>query len=350
MGEMDLIYLVVGVGLGLLGSRFTGSIKEPVVSTTPEPQPEPVVSTTPGPQPEPVVSTTPEPQPEPVVSTTPEPQEADQEDLQPLREKLKQTQLAYEMAKEMSQFKAGFLARTSHELRSPLSSLIGMHQLILSDLCDSPEEAREFVAQANASALKMVKVLDEVIAVAKTEHGTNQLEIQPLRLTKVFDELYRLTHMQAANRNLRFELVAPDPEIHVLADSRRFQQVLVGLVSIAIAQMESGTIRVSAACSPDSNQGCIWIDVESPAHVWSEAVDLFSTTAERESQSSETSEFSPGLTLLLVHTLVDVMQGRLEVLAVSGEEKAGESASDVVTRLQCTMPLATPESVEQALA
>src|SRR4028118_557337 len=170
MGEMDLIYLVVGVGLGLLGSRFTGSIKEPVVSTTPEPQPEPVVSTTP------------EPQPEPVVSTTPEPQEADQEDLQPLREKLKQTQLAYEMAKEMSQFKAGFLARTSHELRSPLSSLIGMHQLILSDLCDSPEEAREFVAQANASALKMVKVLDEVIAVAKTEHGTNQLEIQPLRL------------------------------------------------------------------------------------------------------------------------------------------------------------------------
>jgi signal transduction histidine kinase len=82
------------------------------------------------------------------------------------------------MAKEMSQFKAGFLARTSHELRSPLSSLIGLHQLILADLCDSPEEAREFVAQANASALKMVKLLDEVIAVSKTEHGTNRLELR----------------------------------------------------------------------------------------------------------------------------------------------------------------------------
>jgi signal transduction histidine kinase len=296
MGEMDLIYLVVGVGLGLLGSRFTGSIKEPVVSTTPEPQPEPVVSTTPEPQPEPVVSTTPEPQPEPVVSTTPEPQEADQEDLQPLREKLKQTQLAYEMAKEMSQFKAGFLARTSHELRSPLSSLIGMHQLILSDLCDSPEEAREFVAQANASALKMVKVLDEVIAVAKTEHGTNQLEIQPLRLTKVFDELYRLTHMQAANRNLRFELVAPDPEIHVLADSRRFQQVLVGLVSIAIAQMESGSIQLSAGCSPESEEVHIWIDIECPTRLWSEPVDLLSKTPDVEMQPGQTAEFSPGIT------------------------------------------------------
>jgi signal transduction histidine kinase len=253
------------------------------------------------------------------------------------------------MAKEMSEFKGGFLARTSHELRSPLSSLMGMHQLILSDLCDSPEEEREFVAQANVSAQKMVKLLDEVIAVAKTEHGTNRLESRPLSLTKMFEELHRLTHMQAANRNLRLSVVPPEGEIHVLADPRRFRQVLVGLVDTAIAQIEDGSIQVSAASSPSSREACIWIDVECSDRVWSEPVDLLAkipeVAIEKEPQHpvDEASSISPGLTLLMVQNLVNVMQGRLEVIA------APEDAQDNRTRLRCSMPLATPETEEQAL-
>ena len=46
--------------------------------------------------------------------------------------------LAYYQALELAQFKGGFLARSAHELRSPLSSLMGLHQLILTGLCDSP--------------------------------------------------------------------------------------------------------------------------------------------------------------------------------------------------------------------
>src|SRR5919202_4680875 len=317
MGEMDLIYLVVGVGLGIVVSRVTHSLKKPEVSTAPRPQ------------------------------------GADQGDLQPLKEELKQTKLAYEMAKEMSQFKGGILARTAHELRSPLSSLIGMHQLILSDLCDSPEEAREFVAQANTSALKMVKILDEVIAVAKTEHGTNRLEILSVPLAQVFEEVQRLTHMQAANSNLQFEVLPPDPEIHVLADPRRFRQVLVGIVDTTIAQLadrKEGSIKISGACSPESKEVRIWIDVQSPTTAWSEAVDLLSTTPEAQKQAGETKQLSPGLTLLMVQTLVEVMQGRLEVLVVSDEQSAASSATDNFIRLQCSLPLATPELVEQGLA
>ncbi len=313
MGEMDLIYLVFGIGLGLIGGRVARSL------SAEKPTEKPVAS------------------PAPPASHRIEPS-----DLKPLKEELRQTQLAYQMAKEMSEFKAGFLARTSHELRSPLSSLMGMHQLILSDLCDSPEEEREFVAQANVSAQKMVKLLDEVIAVAKTEHGTNHLESRSLPLTKMFEELHRLTHMQAANRNLRLSVIPPEQEIHVLADPRRFRQVLVGLVDTAIAQLEDGSIWVSAASSPNSQEVYIWLDVECPNHVWSEAVDLLAEVPEVVNLERD-SAISPGLTLLMVQNLVDVMQGHLEVLA------APEDSQDNLTRLQCSMPLATPEMEEQAL-
>ncbi len=129
--------------------------------------------------------------------------------IEDLQEELEQTRLAYQMAMQMSQFKAEFLARTSHEIRSPLSSLIGLHQLILSDLCESPEEQKEFINQAYNSALKLMKLIDEIVAVSKAELGTNQLYCESLPLGEIFDEVYKLTHIQAANRNLQLNIVTP---------------------------------------------------------------------------------------------------------------------------------------------
>lgn len=352
MGVMELIFLLLGVGLGFVGSQVARSFKQPAVSTTSLPQGTDSIHIQP-----------PQEEPTPLIEESKplaeEPQVLIEEskplsvDIEPLKEELKQTKLAYEMAKEMSQFKGGFLARTAHELRSPLSSLIGMHQLILSDLCDSPEEAREFVAQANTSALKMVKLLDEVIAVSKIEHGSNRLEILSLPLAQVFEEVFSLTYLQAANNNLQFDIVPPDPELHVLADPRRFRQLLVGIVDTAIAQLserKEGSIKVTGAGFPETKQVRVWIDVQSPTSAWSEAVDLLSTTPEAEKHASKISEFSPGLTLLMVQALIEVMQGQLEVLPVPDDERAASLDTEHFVRLQCSMPLATPELVEQVLA
>lgn len=345
MGAMELIFLVVGVGLGFVASRITGSLKKPQVS---------MASSLPAGSQGNVESSELKPSQlsaesenvEPIQEIKPCQPPAESENVEPLQEELKQTQLAYEMTKQVSQFKSGFLARASHELRSPLTSLIGMHQLILSDLCDSPEEEREFVAQANISALKMVKLLTEVIDISKMEDGKARLEITSLPLSKVFENLQTLTYMQAAHSNLRFTVIAPEPEIYVLADPRRFQQVLVGIVDTAIARMESGRIQVSAVCAMESNEAQIWIDVESATQIWSEMADSLDKTPEIFNKAGKTSEMSPGLNLLIVQTVVEVMQGRLELVAVSGVVSDGEAAThEDVTRLQFSIPLATPESV-----
>ncbi len=269
-----------------------------------------------------------------------------QKEIKELKEELKQTKLAYAMAQEMSQFKAGFLARTSHELRSPLSSLMGMHQLILSDLCDSPAEEREFLTQANVSAQKMVKVLDEIIAVSKTEHGTNRLEIRPVSLTQIFAEIEVITHMQAANRNLQLQVISPEKDIRVLADPRRLRQVILGLVDSSITQMEEGRINVSAVCPQDNQTVSIWIDVQSSNPIWHEAVDLLSRKPETNPKPDKDTKPTPGLNLLMVQTLVEVMEGSLQLQPISGNETEIDMTNYTLTRIQCSMPLATPEAGE----
>lgn len=263
------------------------------------------------------------------------------EELQFCREQLQQTQLAYQMASEMSKFKGGFLARVSHELRSPLNGAIGMNQIILNDLCDSPEEERECVAKAHESALKLMKFIDEMVLVSKTEHGTDQMEIQPLDLTQMLQDIHRLTRQQAANRNLRLEILPPPNEIYVLADHRRLRQVLLNLVDSAIAQMSEGTIRLLTQPAPEPEFIQIILEDQRPASAWSDPIDLL--TRPDNPTLPFTGKSSLGLSLLADKTLLELMNGQLDILAVPTATHDPEKPESGISRIQCTIPLVIPD-------
>ncbi|WP_228061871.1 sensor histidine kinase [[Phormidium] sp. LEGE 05292] len=257
-----------------------------------------------------------------------------------ISEELKLTRAAYHLAAEMSQFKAGFLARISHELRSPLNSLIGLHQLIISDLCESPEEEREFIEQAHASALKLVGLIDEVLNVSRTEYGTNRLDIQPLQLAEVLSQVYDLTHLQAANRNHRLTIETPSPDIFVLADPRWLRQVLLNLVDTPLKYMEPINVQVSVHLDPATEYVNIWVEDERPAEALTEPIDLLKTISEDKEPLPVNEDFtlSPGLSLMMSQTILELMKGRLEVIAVPSDEENSK-----FTNIQCSIPLCTKE-------
>lgn len=276
-------------------------------------------------------------------NTTSPPETPSENEIASLQEQLRQTELAYCMAMQMSQFKGSFLARSSHELRSPLNGLIGMHQLILAELCDSPEEEREFIAQAHASALKMVKVLDEVIDAAKVEHGTSQIDLQPTELTILLYEVNGLTHLQAQNRNLRLTIDFPDSEMEVLVDLRRLRQALVMLIDSAIAHLEEGNITVTTESTATSCQ--IVIETPVAASVWS--ADLEQPVAGLMPDATQLNKRtiidwaqqpfpSPSFSVAVARSLLQAMQGELELLSTD-EQPA-------TTQIICTVPVVPLEA------
>ncbi|MEH1912626.1 MAG: HAMP domain-containing sensor histidine kinase [Nostoc sp.] len=264
----------------------------------------------------------------------------DQEDMPPISQQLQQMQLAYQMAREMSQFKAGFLARTTHELRSPFNGLIGLHQLILSDLCEDPAEEREFIAQAQERTLKLLKLMDEILNVARAEHGTNKLDIQPRPLAEILSEVYNLTYMLAANRNFPLQLLPTDPEIYVLADYLWLRQILISLIDTAITQMEEGSIYISSSSLPTNNFVNIWLDVPTHAILWSEPIDLIKSEDHLTQIDQKNAALSPGMRLLMNQTLAEVMGGKLEILPLT----IAKEPPVQLTRLQISIPLVIPEA------
>ncbi|MUL37618.1 sensor histidine kinase [Gloeocapsopsis dulcis] len=252
---------------------------------------------------------------------------------------LRQTQLAYQLVQELSQFKAGFLVRTAHELRSPLNSLIGLHQLILSDLCDHPAEEREFVAQAQQMALKLVELLDEILDVARIANNSHTLEIQPLQLTAAIAEIEHLTQTLAANRNIKLQVSSSDPETYILADPQWLRFVLLNLVDTCIQTMEAGSIAISSQPISNAEVAHISFDVPLPIDTWSESLDTMQFEQHMGRLQPEGKSLSPGFKLLLNQTVLELMQASLSFLPIS-------TTTDIVplTRIQISIPLVIPEA------
>ena len=262
-----------------------------------------------------------------------------------LQQELEQTRLAYQMAVEMHQFKSGFLARVSHELRSPLNGLIGMHQLILSDLCDDPAEERDFLGQANQSALNLMQLLDLILDVARLEHGSRQIQLQPLKLGQSLQEVYNLTHLQARDRNIRLKLLPIQEDIYVQADPKWLQQTLVSLLDTSIRLTPEGTISLSATVQPETEQLTICIEAPYAVSLWSEPAQILSTQALPTAPNTPAA-LSPGLAVLMHQSVIERMQGRLEIIALPSEPDSNANPTDATesTRIQCLMPLVMPET------
>ncbi|RUT00586.1 hypothetical protein DSM106972_073570 [Dulcicalothrix desertica PCC 7102] len=266
-----------------------------------------------------------------------------------LRNQIKQLNLAYNLATEMSQFKAGFLARTTHVLRSPLNGLIGLHQLILSDLCESPEEERQFIADAHERALKLLKLIDEILNVARAERGTNCLNMQPQSLNELLQEVHDLIYMLAENRNYPFKISLSDPEIYVLTDIKWLRQVLIILIETVIAQMEvqmeEGSIYVSVSGADVDKCTYLWLDIPTYAFPSSEVVNLMDIEAQQNLKELEDKQISPGMKLLLATTILEVLGGKLEVVPY-----LDNTQSQPTTRLQMSIPLAPHETAPMIVA
>ena len=151
---------------------------------------------------------------------------------------------AYEAAIDLAQFKSSFLARTAHELRSPMNALISSLQLISADLCDSPEEEREYVEIAQESALKFIGLLDEVIKVSKLQTGTLEIRSTDVDLSMMVQEVYFMCRMQAETRNLKLIIPALEDEILVQADEAYLRQALVILIDRAVSLLDGGTLEL----------------------------------------------------------------------------------------------------------
>ncbi len=157
------------------------------------------------------------------------------------------------VAEAASAAKSEFLASMSHELRTPLNSILGFAQLLQQSRRDRlSERQREMVTQIHRGGEYLLRLINEILDLAKIESGNISLTIEPVSAMSVAEEAVRALRPLAEEARIRLEwhLVEGDVPL-VLADAQRLRQILINLGSNAIKYNSAGGhVVLSVAHAP----------------------------------------------------------------------------------------------------
>jgi PAS domain S-box-containing protein len=167
---------------------------------------------------------------------------------QALHEKNLELEGARSVAEKANLAKSDFLSSMSHELRSPLNAILGFAQLMESDTDPPRHGHKDNVAQILQAGWHLLKLINEILDLAKVESGQVRMSEEPVSLAEVMVECHGMVEPQAQQRRIRMLLPRFEQPFFVLADRTRVKQVLVNLLSNAIKyNTDEGSVEVLVA-------------------------------------------------------------------------------------------------------
>lgn len=151
-----------------------------------------------------------------------------------------------ELAEQASQAKTRFLATLGHEVRTPMTGVLGMTELLLRTGLD--DRQRTYAEKIQGAGDHLMRLVNDALDLARIEAGKLELVARPFDLLAVFDEAAGLVEPIARKRGLAFRrhVDAQTPR-WLLGDAGRVRQILLNLLGNAVKFTESGSIALQAA-------------------------------------------------------------------------------------------------------
>jgi signal transduction histidine kinase/CheY-like chemotaxis protein/HAMP domain-containing protein len=145
-----------------------------------------------------------------------------------------------------SRYKSEFFSNMSHELRTPLNSMLILARVLEENVEANLTKAQvEYASVIHSSGSDLLRLLNDILDLAKVESGTVTLEVSELPLVELQAALERDFRHVADQKGLAFSMeLAPDLPAVIATDAGRLRQVLKNLLTNAFKFTETGEVRV----------------------------------------------------------------------------------------------------------
>ena len=150
------------------------------------------------------------------------------------------TQVNAELAR-VTQAKTDFINSLSHEMRSPLTAIIGYAELLQTESAGPLNETQVHYAQTIwRSSQHLVRLVNEALDLAKIEAGKLELFPETGAVANLFDDVVSMLTKQAEDKRIRLKTDLVDSTLQLKADLTRLRQILLNLLSNAIKFTPAG--------------------------------------------------------------------------------------------------------------
>lgn len=217
--------------------------------------------------------------------------------------------------------KTEFVTAVTHELRTPLSSLIGYVYLIRDEVRDdlAPHQV-EFFDQVELSAKRLLNLVNSLLDLAKIESGHIEVTLDDVDVTDVVRRVEKELYPMVQAKGLYLETDVRVENTNLRTDEQWFSMVLANVVSNAVKYTEEGgvTIRVQEDLLDGEPALAIKV-VDTGPGITSEFMPLLFQRFTREARAHGDAPTGTGLGLTIARQLLDHLGGRIDVESQRGK-------------------------------
>jgi len=146
---------------------------------------------------------------------------------------------------EASERKSQFLSSVSHELRTPLNAIIGLTEMLATNAARfGTEKALEPLRRVNAAGTHLLSLINEILDLSKIEAGKLELNVEPINLARLIDEVIGTAGQLAEKNKNRLTVEAQEGLGAITADPLRLKQILLNLLSNACKFTKEGEVAL----------------------------------------------------------------------------------------------------------
>jgi len=222
---------------------------------------------------------------------------------------------------EVDRLKKQFVANISHELRTPISAILGYSEVLLDPaFAGNPGAVLERVV---SSGQDLSQLMDSLLDFSRMESGTMATSLQEVPLGEVFQSLKMMTEKLIRQRSIRFRIEIEPPIDVIETDSKKLQQILMQLLTNAVKFTEKGEISLEARPVSERGEPFVEISVSDTGIGISKRDQEIIFEEFRQLDGSSTRRYGgTGLGLSLCRKLAQSLGGRIEVQSEIGKGSA----------------------------
>jgi len=230
-----------------------------------------------------------------------------------LRTEARRRQIVAEELSEANRLKSLYLANTSDELRTPITTIMGYGNILMDGACgEMTEEQKRAVGQLIENARGLLRLVDQVLDYSKLERGERRLSMKRREVRTLIEELKDEISPMESKRpyKVRYQVEGDVPPLET--DWKKLKSILVNLLDNAIKFTDQGEV-VLAVQKNGGGQEISFIVSDTGIGIPKDHISMIFNKFHQVDGSTAKRHQGTGLGLTITKNLVDLLGGRIEV-------------------------------------